>query len=105
MKEKSRLPFVLKRSDETAPTPLPRIQRADRQQVDPQPRRLDALIDWEHPARVVWDFVEGLDLSVLYERIRAVEGHAGRSAIDARILLALWLYATLDGVGSPPMAG
>jgi len=100
MKEKSRLPFVLKRSDETAPTLLPRIQRADRQQVDPQPRRLDELIDWEHPARVVWDFVEGLDLSALYERIRAVEGHAGRSAIDARILLALWLYATLDGVGS-----
>jgi transposase len=100
MKEKARLPFVLERSDETALAPLPRIQRADRQQIDPQPRRLDELIDVDHAARVVWEFVEGLDLSALYERIRAVEGHAGRSAIDARILMALWLYATLDGVGS-----
>src|SRR5208283_6058623 len=28
------------------------------------------------------------------------ERHAGRSAIDPRILLALWLFATLKGVGS-----
>lgn len=100
MNEKSQLPSALERSDENAVVPVPRIQRADRQQVDPQPRRLDELIDAEHPARVVWAFVEGLDLSALYERVRAVEGHAGRSAIDARILLALWLYATLDVVGS-----
>jgi transposase len=100
MKEKSPLPCALERSDENVLAPLPRIQRADRQQVDPQPRRLDELIEGEHPARVVWEFVEGLELSALYKRIRAVEGHAGRGAIDARILLALWLYATLDGVGS-----
>ena len=48
----------------------------------------------------MWEYVEGLDLSALYEQIRAVEGRAGRDAIDPRILLALWLYATLDGVGS-----
>lgn len=100
MKENSRIPASVERSEENAVAPLPRIQRADRQQVDPQPRRLDELIDEDHPARVVWEFVEGLELSALYERIRAVEGHAGRSAIDARILMALWLYATLDGVGS-----
>ena len=100
MKEKSRIPSFVERSDENPVGPLPRLQCADRQQVDPQPRRLDELIDGDHPARVVWEFVEGLDLSALYERIRAVEGHAGRSAIDARILMALWLYATLDGVGS-----
>ena len=100
MKENSRIPPSVERSEENPVVPLPRIQRADRQQVDPQPRRLDELIDEDHPARVVWAFVEGLDLSALYERIRAVEGHAGRSAIDARILMALWLYATLDGVGS-----
>jgi len=85
MKEKSQLPPAWEGSDETAAAPLPRIRRADRQQMDPQPRRLDELIDWDHPARVVWAFVEELELSALYERIRAVEGHAGRSAIDARI--------------------
>jgi transposase len=41
-----------------------------------------------------------LDLSEFYERIRAVEGQPGRDPIDPRILLALWLYATIDGVGS-----
>lgn len=44
--------------------------------------------------------MEGLDLSELYSRIKAVEGRAGRPPIDPRILLALWLYATLEGVGS-----
>jgi len=48
----------------------------------------------------VWDFVAGLDLSPLHARIRAVEGHAGRPPIDPAILLALWLHATLEGVGS-----
>jgi transposase len=49
---------------------------------------------------VVWAFVSGLDLSPYHEKIRAVEGRAGRSPIDPAILLALWLYATVEGVGS-----
>jgi transposase len=61
---------------------------------------LDAMLPEEHQARVVWDFVEGVDLTCLYESIRAVQGRPGRDAIDPRILMALWLYATLDGVGS-----
>ena len=32
--------------------------------------------------------------------IRVVEGGVGRAAIAPEILLSLWLYATLDGVGS-----
>jgi len=48
----------------------------------------------------VWAFVEGLDLSSLYAWIKAIEGHPGRPPIDPRILVALWLYATLEGVGS-----
>ena len=41
-----------------------------------------------------------MDLSPLYQPIKAVEGHAGRPPIDPKILMALWLYATIDGVGS-----
>jgi transposase len=48
----------------------------------------------------VWEFVEGLELSPWYANIRAVEGHAGRTPVDPAILVALWLYATLEGVGS-----
>ena len=41
-----------------------------------------------------------LDLSPLLDRIRAVEGHPGAPPADPRILVALWLYATLEGGGS-----
>jgi len=78
----------------------PRLQRPDRDQVELRPTHLDGLLPADHRARLVWDFVEGLDLSALHARIRAVEGHAGRPPIDPAILLALWLYATLEGVGS-----
>ena len=61
---------------------------------------LEATLAPEHPARSVWAFVEGLDLSALYGDIGSVEGRAGRAAIDPRILMVLWLYATIDGVGS-----
>lgn len=79
---------------------IPRLQRPDRYQVRMQVQSLDALLPDDHRARLVWEYVEGLDMTPLYQRIRAVEGHAGRDAIDPRILLALCLYATLDGVGS-----
>jgi transposase len=61
---------------------------------------LEDLLETDHQARVVWDFVSQLDLAPLYARIRAVEGGPGRPAIDPRILTAVWLYATLEGVGS-----
>ncbi len=83
-----------------APLGRPRVQRADRQQVLMRAQALDELLPDDHPARLVWAYVEGLDLSRLYEPIRAVEGRAGREAIDPKILMALWLYATLEAVGS-----
>jgi transposase len=61
---------------------------------------LEDLLEQDHQARLLWDFVQGLDLAPLYDRIRAVEGHPGAPPADPRILLALWLYATLEGVGS-----
>ena len=50
--------------------------------------------------RLVWAYTASLDLSELYARIKAVEGQPGRDPIDPRILLALWLYATIDGIGT-----
>jgi transposase len=61
---------------------------------------LDERLADDHQARLVWAYVESADLALLYEKIKAVEGWAGRRPIDPKILLALWLYATLDGVGS-----
>lgn len=83
-----------------APVAPPRVERPNRQQLELRATDLDGLLPQDHRARLVWDFVAGLDLTPLYDAIRAVEGHAGRPAIDPAILTALWLYATLDGVGS-----
>jgi transposase len=61
---------------------------------------LEDLLTPEHHARAIWQFVQGLDLTPLYANIRAVEGGPGRSATDPQILVALWLYATVEGIGS-----
>lgn len=83
-----------------APRGRPRLQRPDRDQVELRPTNLDALLPADHRARLVWDLVAELDLSALHARIRAVEGHPGRPPIDPAILVALWLHATLEGIGS-----
>ena len=54
----------------------------------------------DHRVRLVWRFVEGLDLSALLGPIKSVEGRPGHPPADPRILLALWLYATIEGVAS-----
>lgn len=78
----------------------PRLQRPNREQITLRPTDLESLLPADHRARLVWAFVEGLDLSAFHARIKAVEGHSGRPPIDPAILVALWLYATLEGVGS-----
>jgi transposase len=78
----------------------PRLQRPNRGQVQLRPSDLESLLPTDHRAREVWAFVEGLDLDEFEQGIKAVEGHSGRPPIDPAILLALWLYATLEGVGS-----
>jgi transposase len=60
----------------------------------------DALIGAEHAARVIWAYVEQVDLSALYARIRARAHRPGRPPPDPRVVLALWLYACVEGIGS-----
>ena len=61
---------------------------------------LDQMLPPDHVARVVWDAVKDLDVTPLLADIRSVEHHAGNPAIDPRLLIALWLLATIHGVGS-----
>ena len=77
-----------------------RVVRPDRRQVRWDMVDLEGLLPADHRARVVWSFVESLDLSELYERVKSREGEAGRPAADPAVLLSLWLYATVEGVGS-----
>ena len=60
----------------------------------------DDLIEADHPVRVIWQVVCRLDLSRFYQAIKAREGEVGRDTTDPRLLVALWLYAGTDGVGS-----
>jgi transposase len=82
------------------PMGAPRLRQAERRQVSLRPISLEDLLPPDHRARFVWAFAERLDLSGLYGAIKAVEGHPGHPPADPRILLALWLYATVEGVGS-----
>src|SRR4051794_6601962 len=77
-----------------------RLATADRTQVRILMVDPDRLVPDDDPVRAVWMFVERLDLSAFYEPIKAVEGGAGRPPIDPKILMALWIQATLDGIGS-----
>ncbi|HMB02865.1 MAG TPA: IS1182 family transposase [Isosphaeraceae bacterium] len=73
---------------------------ANREQIVFHAAPLDALLPQNHPARIVWAYVEGLDLTSLYDRIQSVERGPGRAPIDPKILMSLWLYATIEGIGS-----
>lgn len=86
----------MKDNQPQTPTSKPRLRCVDREQEDTRPRRIDDLIDEDHMARIVWAFVERLDLSELYARIKSVEGGPGSPAIDLKILMAIWLYAIID---------
>lgn len=83
-----------------SPREEPRVETADRRQVRLVPLDLESLLPPEHQARQIWAFLEKLDLSGFYARIRAAGSNAGRPATDPKVLLALWLYAISDGVGS-----
>src|SRR5688500_1578496 len=77
-----------------------RLETSERGQSEFQQTCLDDLLSPDHRARQVWDYVEGLDLSLLYRRVQTTVSSSGRPAIDPAILMSLWLYATLEGVGS-----
>jgi len=90
------------RKPQTAPAslPPPRLYEPKRDQIELRVVDIDNLIGEDHPARLIWDYVEPLDLSELEDQIKARGETAGHPAIAPRLLLALWLYATSVGVGS-----
>jgi transposase len=94
------LPEQAKPEADAGPVGAPRLREPQRDQIELRAVDIDSLIGKDHPVRVIWAYVEGLDLSELEDRIRARGDRPGHPAISPRLLLALWLYATSDGVGS-----
>jgi len=81
-------------------TGTPRVKVPQRDQIEFRACCWNDLLPYDHQARIVWQYVLSLNLKPLYDGIQAVERHPGQPAIDPRILFALWLYATLRGIGS-----
>lgn len=77
-----------------------RLREAERAQLAWGPVDLAALLPADHPARALWAVVDQFDLSALYTQIAARDERAGAPAIDPKILVALWVYATSEGEGS-----
>lgn len=79
---------------------IPRVNKPERFQAEMYFESLDQRLEADHPARVIWQLVQKLDLSCLYQDINAVEGGPGRNPSDPQVLFALWLYAATDSVTS-----
>jgi transposase len=78
----------------------PRVQPVDRSQLVWRTVDVEQLIEPDHPARAIWSLTGQLDLSAFYAPIAAVEGRAGRTPWDPRLLISLWIYAYSRGIGA-----
>lgn len=78
----------------------PRVKRPDRRQSLLRAEVLDQVLPLEHRARAIVAAIDQLDLSAFYEAIEARGSDPGRPATDPGMLVALWLFATSEGVGS-----
>lgn len=79
---------------------MPRLRVPQRDQVEMSWASLDERLDPDSQARVVWSLVSKLDLDAWLRDVKAIEHHSGRDATDPRLLVSLWVFATLKGVGS-----
>src|SRR5436853_2452427 len=77
-----------------------RLREPVRDQVELRALDLDSVIGPAHPARTIWDYVQRLDLRSLEEAVRARQHTPGQAPVSPRLLLALWLHATSEGIGS-----
>lgn len=77
-----------------------RLKEVNRKQLLLRPVDIEALVAEDHPVRAIWEFVGKMDLERFYQDIEVVEGEAGRSALDPKLLISLWIYAYSDGVSS-----
>jgi transposase len=77
-----------------------RVKTPHRHQIEMHMMSLDQMIRADHLVRTVVKYVDSLDLTELYDQIKATRNRAGRDPIDPRILFSLWLFATLEGENS-----
>ena len=77
-----------------------RLRAVNRDQLSFRGESVEQMLPPDHPVRDVWALVCGWDVSAFLAKVKAVPGRAGAPAFDPRVLLTLWIQATLDGYGS-----
>lgn len=87
-------------STPAAEAPQPRLKAIDRRQMRLHPVEVERLVEPDHAVRAIWELIGQRDLSGFYAPIKAVDGVAGREAIDPRLLISLWVWALSEGVSS-----
>jgi len=80
--------------------PAVRLRKPDRDQMTMKVSCPDELVGPGHAVRTVAQVVSKLDLSKFHEPIKARDGHVGRDATDPALLVGLWLWGCIRGVGS-----
>ena len=80
--------------------PAPRLKPINRKQLLLRPVDVERLVPEDHEVRAIWEFTGHLDLALYYQAIHAVEGRAGSTAFDPRLLVSIWIYAYSKGIGS-----
>ncbi len=78
----------------------PRLKRVNRNQLLLRTVDVEQLVEPDHVVRAIWELVGRLDLNRFTAEIEAVEGMAGRPALDPHLLISLWIYAYSEGLSS-----
>lgn len=74
-----------------------KLKHPCRHQMEMQFDCLDSLLPHIHKARDIWAFIDAMDCTPCFALLGTFVGCEGRPAISPKILLALWIYSTLDG--------
>lgn len=78
----------------------PRLKSPVRNQIEITSSCMDDLIPEDHQVRNIWNYIDQMDLSIITKKVQSTESSPGRPAIDPKILLSLWVYAIVEGIGS-----
>lgn len=92
--------YEMSKNDTKASSGEKSIRYAIRNQMQYTISCLDDLLPQEHRARYVWEYVCQLDISNFHDEIKVIKGLGGPRSADPKILLALWLFAMLEGIAS-----
>jgi transposase len=61
---------------------------------------VDTLVAADHPARLIWEIVNGLDLSAFEQEVASFEREVGRPRWSPQVLISVLVYGYTVGTGS-----